>query len=175
MNDNNLFKEILTNNAWQENLNIWRFQDQTLQITQFANPKYTKSFEYSITKAMDRQLILTTPKEFFGYLLVTVNWHNSHPKLIFESDKVDGKFIELEAFRGFSDDDKRLIENLVMAIQTKFQLKQSQLKKENNYSSDDSTLRHRDRMMQSIALKIETMEMVVRSTNSCGNEFSRIL
>jgi hypothetical protein len=170
MSEDNTFKKILTGNTWQENFNIWHFQDHTVEITQFANSKFVKSFEYSIDRALDGRFIIATPKAAFGQLLVTVNCQNPHPKLIFESNQLEKKYIELEAFQGFTDQKKNAIEQLIASIRTKFQEKQDELKKRNEHPQDSNLLKQ-DRIVRSIGLKIETLEIVVKSTIHLATNF----
>ena len=175
MSEDNTFKKILISHSWQENLNIWRFRDQTVEITPYANPKFVKSFGYQIEKALDGQFIIITPKSFFGHLLVTVNFNNPQPKLILERDKLESKILELEAFQGFTDQDVKLIESLVATIRTKFQSKQDTLNKANIDIQKDSNSLQRDSTMRAIALKIETLEIVVESTVHLASNFRAYL
>jgi len=170
MSEDNTFKKILIGNSWQENLNIWRFRDQTIEITPYANPKFVKSFGYQIEKALDGRFIIITPKSFFGHLLVTVNFDNAQPKLICEWDKLESKVLELEAFQGFTDQDVKMIENLVATIRTKFQLKQNEIKGNIDKQKDANSLQQ-ERTMRSIALKVETLEIVVESTVHLATKF----
>lgn len=171
MREDNTFKKILISNSWQENLNIWRFRDQTIEITEYANPKFVKSFGYQIEKALDGRFIIITPESFFGHLLVTVNFHNPQPKLIFECDKLENKILELEAFQGFTDQDVKLVESLVATIRTKIQLKHDELNKANINKQKDSNTLQQDRALRSIALKVETLEIVVKSTIHLATNF----
>lgn len=165
MSGENAFKRILIDNTWQENLNIWRFHHQLVEITQFTNPQLIKSFGYSLDKALDGRFIIITPTEIFGHLLVTVNYQNQNPKLIFESKKIERKYIELEAFHGFTEQDKNTVENLVVTIRMKFQLKQKEL------STRNLSTPQPDRAMRLILLRIETMEIVVTSTIHLATNF----
>jgi hypothetical protein len=171
MSEDSTFKKILISNSWQENLNIWRFSDQTIEITPYANPKFVDSFLYQIDKALDGRFIIITPKTFFGHLLVTVKFDNAQPKLILEWDNSESKVLELEAFQGFRDQDVKLVEGLVEAIRTKFQLKQDELNKANINRQKNSNSLQRDRKMRSIALKVEMLQIVVQSTVNLATNF----
>lgn len=162
MDEVNSFRRILTSNTWQENLNAWYFKDEEILINQFTHYKIMRRINYSIEKSLDGRFVITTSKDVFGKLYVTVNYTNPLPKLLMESDRPSLKFIELIAFNGFTNEERAVIEKSVSRLITRF----SEVKQTLTSRFPDC-----EQKLKVIDRRIEGLEGVIHTTIHLATNF----
>jgi hypothetical protein len=170
----NSIKQILISNTWQENLNTWVFRETVIQIKNYAHQDTTRLIEYSIEQSFDGQFILKTSKAILGDLYLEVNYKNPLPRLLLRSKPPDMKYLELQAYNKFSNDQKSLIQSRINSLRQAFQArKQALIKKPApDKSRESATFKIDEPALLNIGSEIDQLVMIVQTTMNVASDFS---
>jgi hypothetical protein len=168
----NSIKQTLISNTWQESLNTWIFRETVIQIKNYAHQDTTQLIEYSIEQSFDGQFILKTSKAILGDLYLEVNYKNSLPRLLLRSKPPDVKYLELQAYNKFSNEQKRLIQSRINSLRQAFEAwKQALIKKAHDKSREPATIKIDEPALLNIGSEIDRLIMIVQTTMNVASDF----
>jgi hypothetical protein len=169
----NSIKETLITNTWQENLNTWIFRETVIQIKNYAHQDITRLIEYSIEQSFDGQFILKTSKAVLGDLYLEVNYKNPLPRIVLRSKPPEVKYLELQAYNKFSNEQKSLIHSRINSLRQAFETQKQALirKAAPAKSSEPATLKIDESSLLNIGTEIDRLAMIVETTMNVASDF----
>ena len=169
--------ELLLSNSWRENLNIWTFHIKTITIKDYSRPGFEKVFEYFVEVNDENRLLLKTSDGSFGDFSLSVSSDNSKFQIVLQSVVNEYKYYKLQAFHGFSAEQRQFVESRLKLLRKGFEFKKKELKniiqtmESPNPHKKLAMRRYEDFIMQ-MHNKIEMVEMVIQTTLNLSTNFS---
>jgi hypothetical protein len=167
--------KILLSNTWQENFNTWQFHESVILIKKYSRP--AKLVPYSIEET-EGQIVLKTGIENFGDLVLELKDDALLPKIVVRSRINLNRQLVLEAFIGFSKEQKLVIETQMTKLKDIFYAKRNEIKEtildgKNKQSGQTKSLAEYEDSFEQIARKISLLETVITSTIDIASNFGR--
>jgi hypothetical protein len=170
--------ELLVSNSWKENLNIWTFRKKTITIKDYSLPGFEKVFEYFVEVNGENKFLLKTNDRSVGDLSLYVSSDHSKFQIILQSVVNECQYYKLQAFHGFSVEQRKFVESRLKLLRKGFEFKKKELQnrivqiRQTPNPNKKLVIKRCEDFMMRMHDRIEMVEMVIQTTLNLANNFS---